>query len=329
MTATEQLVAAAKRGDESAFAQLTEPHRRELHVHCYRMLGSFEAAEDLVQETLLRAWRHREGFEGGPLFRAWLYRIATNACLDELRRSKRRVPTVESFRDVPWLQPYPDRLLDEMAPREAEPEAALVARESIELTFIAVIQALPPRQRAVLILRDVLEWTARATAEVLDMTVAAANSALQRARATVEELRPKERGERSTADLTDIERRLLDAFIVAHERGDAGIAVETAREDIRITMPPHPFLYEGRAAMAPLLERAFGAESPGDWLLVPTRANRQPAAANYLRAHGDSEYRAFKLDVIRVEGNLIAEVTTFGSALFPQFGMPPTWKAKG
>ena len=315
--------------NEAAFAELAEPHRRELHVHCYRMLGSFEAAEDLVQETFLRAWRHREGFEGGPLFRAWLYRIATNACLDELRRSSRRAPSVQSHRDVPWLQPYPDRLLDELESPEAGPEAVVVARETIELTFIAVIQALPPRQRAVLILRDVLEWTARATAELLDMTVAAANSALQRARATVRELLPGDHRRRSAAELTDDERRLLDAFIDAHERGDAEAAVASMREDIRIAMPPHPLLYEGRDAMAPLLERAFGAESPGDWLLVPTRANRQPAAGNYLRAHGDSEYRAFKLDVIRVEDGLVAEVTTFGASLFPQFGLPPTWPAPG
>jgi RNA polymerase sigma-70 factor (TIGR02960 family) len=328
VTATARRIAAARAGDESAFAELTEPHRRELHVHCYRMLGSFEAAEDLVQETFLRAWRHRERFEGGPLFRAWLYRIATNACLDELRRSRRRVPSVQSFRDVPWLQPYPDQLLDEVAAPDAGPEAVVVARETIELTFVAVIQALPPRQRAILILRDVLEWTARATAELLEMTVAAANSALQRARATVGELLPRDRRRRSAAELTDVERRLLDAFIDAHERGDAKMAVAMMREDIRITMPPHPFLFEGRDAMAPLLERAFGPESPGDWLLVPTRANRQPAAANYLRAHGDTEYRAFKLDVIRVEGDLVAEVTTFDSTLFPEFGLPPTWPAK-
>jgi RNA polymerase sigma-70 factor (TIGR02960 family) len=327
VTATERLIAAAKRGDESAFTQLTEPHRRELHVHCYRMLGSFEAAEDLVQETLLRAWRHREGFEGGPLFRAWLYKIATNACLDEIRRTKRRVPSVESFRDVPWLQPYPDRLIDEMAPPDAEPETAVVERETIELTFVAVIQALPPRQRAVLILRDVLDWTARATAEVLDMTVAAANSALQRARATVQELLPQDRTKGSAADLSEHERRLLNGFIDAHMRGDAAAAISMVREDIRITMPPQPMLFEGIAAMETLLERAFGPESPGDWLLVPTRANRMPAAASYLRAYGDDEYRAFKIDVIRVEGDLVAEVTTFGSTLFPQFGLPPTWPA--
>jgi RNA polymerase sigma-70 factor (TIGR02960 family) len=322
---TERLVGAARAGDESAFAKLAEPYRRELHVHCYRMLGSFEAAEDVVQETFIRAWRNLDRFEGGPLFRAWLYKIATNACLDEIRRNKRRVPSVESFRDVPWLQPYPDNLIDEMAPRAEEPETVVVERETIELAFVAVIQALPPRQRAVLIMRDVLDWTARATAELLDMTVAAANSALQRARATVKELLPQDRTRRSAADLSEHERRLLNGFIEAHERGDAAAAISMVREDIRITMPPNPMLFEGVAAMESLLERAFGPESPGDWLLEPTRANRMPAAASYLRAHGDDEFRAFKLDVIRVEDDLVAEVTTFGPTLFPQFGLPPTW----
>jgi RNA polymerase sigma-70 factor (TIGR02960 family) len=326
VTASERLVAAARAGDETAFAKLSQPYRRELHVHCYRMLGSFEGAEDVVQETYLRAWRNLDSFEGGPLFRAWLYKIATNACLDEIRRNKRRVPSLESFRDVPWLQPYPDRLLDEMAPREDEPETAVVERETIELTFVAVIQALPPRQRAVLIMRDVLDWTARATAELLDMTVAAANSALQRARATIHELLPQDRTKRSTAGLSEHEQRLLKGFIDAHERGDAAAAIAMVREDIRITMPPHPFLYEGRTAMGTLLERAFGPEQPGDWLLVPTLANRMPAAASYLRAHGDDEFRAFKLDVLRVEDDLVAEVTTFGHALFPQFGLAPTWE---
>ena len=324
----EELVAAAKGGDESAFTALVEPHRRELHVHCYRMLGSFEAAEDQVQETFMRAWRGRERFEGGRLFRAWLYRIATNACLDELRRSERRVPALHSFRDVPWLQPYPDRLLDEMAPREAEPDAVVVARETIELTFIAVIQTLPPRQRAVLILRDVLEWPARETAALLEMSVPAANSALQRARQTVQELRSAERLERSAEDLTEQERRLLQGFIDTHERGDAAAAAAMVADDIRITMPPHPFLFEGREAMASLLERAFGPETPGDWLLVPTRANRQPTAASYLRQPGDSEYRAFKFDVLRVEGGVIAEITTFDASLFDAFGLPPTWPEK-
>jgi RNA polymerase sigma factor (sigma-70 family) len=152
------LVAAAKAGDEAAFATLVERHRRELHVHCYRMLGSFEEAEDLVQETFLRAWRSRDSFVGGPGFRAWLYRIATNASLDAIRTRSRRVASLSSFAEVPWLQPYPDRLLDEVAPSESEPDAVVVARETIELTFVAVIQLLPPQQRAVLILRDVLDW---------------------------------------------------------------------------------------------------------------------------------------------------------------------------
>jgi RNA polymerase sigma-70 factor (ECF subfamily) len=214
-----------------------------------------------------------------------------------------------------------------MAPRDEEPETAVVERETIELTFVAVIQALPPRQRAVLIMRDVLDWTARATAELLDMTVAAANSALQRARATVHELLPQERATRSAADLSEHERRLLKGFVDAHERGDAAAAIAMVREDIRITMPPDPMLFEGVAAMETLLERAFGPDSPGDWRLLPTRANRMPAAASYLRAHRDDEFRAFKLDVLRVEGDLVAEVTTFGWALFPQFGLPLTWDA--
>jgi RNA polymerase sigma-70 factor (TIGR02960 family) len=148
--------------DETAFGALIEPHRRELHVHCYRMLGSFDEAEDLVQETFLRAWRSRDSFDAGSNgLRPWLYRIATNACLDAIRRRSRRVPSLSSFAEVPWLQPYPDRLLDEIAPSDAEPDAVVVARETIELTFVAVIQLLPARQRAVLILRDVLDWSAR------------------------------------------------------------------------------------------------------------------------------------------------------------------------
>jgi RNA polymerase sigma-70 factor (TIGR02960 family) len=147
------VVEAARAGDEAAFAELVGRHRRELHVHCYRMLGSFEEAEDLVQETLLRAWRRRASFQGGPGFRAWLYKIATNACLDPLRSRRRRVPELHSFAEVPWLQPYPDRLLDELAPSDTQPDAVVVARETIELAYLAVIQLLPPRQRAVLLLR--------------------------------------------------------------------------------------------------------------------------------------------------------------------------------
>ena len=307
--------------DESAFAARAEPHRRELHVHCYRMLGSFESAEDAVQETLLRAWRGWDRLAGDALFRAWLYKIATNVCLDELRRRARRVPALDSIRDVPWLQPYPDRLLEEVAPREDEPDAVVVARETIELAFIAVIQALPPRQRAALILRDVLEWSAAETAELLEISVAAANSALQRARATLSRNELAE--SRSAADLSDDERALLQGFIETHESGDVAAAATMIRDDIRVTMPPNPWLYEGRAAILELMQGAIGPERPGEWLLVPTRANRMPAAASYLRAHGDTLYRAFKLDVLRVQDGLIAEITTFDASLFGAFGLPP------
>jgi RNA polymerase sigma-70 factor (TIGR02960 family) len=312
--------------DEAAFAARAEPHRRELHVHCYRMLGSFEGAEDAVQETLLRAWRRRDTFEGGTQFRAWLYKIATNVCLDELRRRERRVPVLESIRDVPWLQPYPDRLLDEAAPRDEQPDAVVFARETVELAFIAVIQALPPRQRAALILRDVLEWSAAETAALLEVSVAAANSALQRARDTLSRNELPE--PRSAADLTDDERALLQGFVETHESGDVAAAAAMIRDDIRVTMPPNPWLYEGRDAILELMGRAVGPDRPGDWLLVPTRANRMPAAASYLRAHGDTLYRAFKLDVLRVSDGLIAEITTFDARLFEQFGLPETRAAR-
>ncbi|MDP9865341.1 MULTISPECIES: RNA polymerase subunit sigma-70 [Streptosporangium] len=322
--ATEQdtAVAAATAGDGSAFAALVKRHRRELHVHCYRMLGSFEEAEDLVQETFLRAWRKRASFEGGPLFRAWLYRIATNACLDAIRRSSRQLSSLTSFAEIPWLQPYPDRLLDEIAPRDSEPDSVVVAKETIELAYLATIQLLPPRQRAVLILRDVLGRSAGETAEILDTTVAAVNSALQRARATIQERLPARRDEWSAPDPSEAERALLRSFIEAHERADAAAAIALLRDDVRITMPPAPMCFEGLEVIAPALQAAL--TDPGEWRLLPTRANRQPAAASYLRAPGDSEFRAFKIDVIRVEDGLVAEITTFGAALFPAFGLPPT-----
>jgi RNA polymerase sigma-70 factor (TIGR02960 family) len=305
---------------EAAFTEETERHRRELHVHCYRMLGSFDEAEDLVQETFLRAWRSRErasaGRAGSDFPRAWLYKIATNACLDTLRRRKRA--DVRTHADLPWLQPYPDRLLDEVAPREQEPDAVVIERETIELAYVALIQRLPPRQRAVLILRDVLEWPAAETAAALDMTTAGVNSALQRARATLAQHRP----EPSTAPLAPDEEALLRGFIDAHERADSRAAVALMREDIRVTMPPHPWVFQGIDAVARLAHDGLGSEH-GEWRLVPTRANRTPTAASYLRAPGDGEFRAFKFDVIRVADGRIAEITTFGAELFPQFGLPP------
>ena len=309
--------------DESGFAALAERHRRELHVHCYRMLGSFEDSEDVVQETLLRAWRNRASFEGDTFVRAWLYRIATNVCLDAIRSRSRRVRALRSFAEIPWLQPYPDRLLDELAPTDDQPDAVVVSRETIELAFLAALQVLPPRQRAALILRDVLGWPASETASLLDTSVAAANSALQRARATMQQHLPSHRLEWSALEPSAQERVLLERFIDAHERCDAAAAVAIASADLRVTMPPNPFLYDGREMVAPLLERAFGEERDGDWRLVSTTANRMPAAASYLRRLGDSEFRAFKLDVLRVEDGAIAEITTFGAGLFPAFGLPP------
>ena len=301
------------------FNTASQRHRRELHVHCYRMLGNFEEAEDALQEAMLRGWRSRESVESDEGLRAWLYRIATNVCLDMLRARKRRLPSLHSFGEVPWLTPYPDRLLDEVAPSDEEPDAVVVARETIELTFIALIQLLPPRQRAVLILRDILEWSAADTAEMLDLSVAAANSALQRARATLRDELPARPA--APAELTDDERRLLEGFIATHESGDMAAAVELMREDIRVTMPPHPMCFDGLGSILPL----FGqAQEMGEWKLVPTRVNRMPAAASYLRRPGKTEWIAFKLDVLRCEGGKIAEVTTFDHALFDEMGLPGT-----
>jgi RNA polymerase sigma-70 factor (ECF subfamily) len=309
---------------EDVFAASAEAFRRELHVHAYRMLGSFEEAEDAVQETMLRAWRGRESFDGSTALRPWLYRIATNVCLDAIRRSKRRLKSksLDSIGEVTWLQPYPDRLLDEIAPPESQPDAVAVARETIEIAFLAAIQLLPPRQRAVLILRDVHDWSARETAALLDMSVPAVNSALQRARATLEANRPHGRTGRPPARPTEAELALLERSIDAHERADATAMAEMLREDVRIAMPPAPFWFNGKASFVPGLQA--GLSDPGEWRLVPIQANRLPGSASYLRAHGDTEFRAFKLDVVRIEDGLVAEITTFGPSQFPAFGLPPT-----
>jgi RNA polymerase sigma-70 factor (TIGR02960 family) len=320
MTGTSAAIA----GDESAFATLTERHRRELHVHCYRMLASFEEAEDAVQDTFLRAWRGRDSFDGSTLFRAWLYRIATNVCLDMLRRNSRRMTTMHSFAEVAWLQPYPDRLLDEVAPSGDDPDAVVVERETIELAFLAAMQVLPPKQRAAFLVRDVLGWPASETASLLEISVPAANSALQRARATMQEHLPARPAEWSAGKPSAEERQLLERFIDAHERCDAAAALAISRQDIRVTMPPNPVIFDGIQAIATLLERAFGPDRDGDWRLVPTQANRMPTAASYLRRPGDTTFRAFKLDVLRIEDGAIAEITTFGAVLFPAFGLPLT-----
>ena len=308
---------------DNLFSDLFDRHRRELHVHCYRMLASYDQAEDAVQEAFLRAWRSRETFNGDQP-RAWLYRIATNVCLDLIRRSGRQVPTVNSIAEVPWLQPYPDRLLDEAAPPDAEPEAVAVARETIELAYLAVIQLLPARQRAVLLLRDVQGWSAAETAEMLDLLWQLPQARAASLRATLRQQRPSGRPIWSSPAPTSEERELLARFIDTHQRDDAHGAIALMREDIRITMPPHPWCFNGIAEVGPLLVAAFGPDRLGDWRLLSTMANRMPTAASYLRAPSDPEFRAFKFDVIRVAGGKVAEVTTFGPELFPAFGLPAT-----
>jgi RNA polymerase sigma-70 factor, ECF subfamily len=326
-TGEDAVVSAGRAGDESAFAALAERYRRELQVHCYRMLGSLEDSEDLVQETFLRAWRKRKSFQGRSSFRAWLYGIATNACLDVLERRPRRVVSTEANpAEIPWLQPYPDRLLEEIAPSETEPEAEVVAKETIELAFLVAVQHLPPRQRAVLILRDVLGWSAKATAAMLESSVASVNSSLQRARATLKQRLPARRLEWTPgSDPSKEERALVQRYMEATEQGDGNALVEMMSEDARFSMPPEPAWYVGREAIVAFwTEGGFGSPSYGEFRCLPARANMQPAVANYLRRPGDSEYRALALDVLRVEEGAIVEITTFVPELFEAFGLPPT-----
>jgi RNA polymerase sigma-70 factor (TIGR02960 family) len=307
-------------GTELEFAERLERHRRELHVHCYRMVASFTQAEDLVQDTLLKAWRRREDIRDGDNLRAWLYKIATNTCLDHIKATGRRVPSLASFRDVPWLEPYPDRLLAEAAPPAEEPHERAVARETIELTFLAVIQLLPPRQRAAIVLRDVLDWPVADVAEVLELSPAAVNSALQRGRATLRtHYPPAERDTWTAAQPSDAEREVLRAYITAYEAGDDGATLDLLADDIRVTMPPYPHLFEGIEAIRGLAARA---RDTGTWRLLPTSANRQPAAACYLLDADSGEFRAFKIDVLRLTDGRISEITTFGPALFPAFDLP-------
>ncbi len=308
---------------DTDFDTTSQAYRRELHLHCYRMLASYDEAEDAVQETYVRAWRSWDTFSGEHV-RAWLYRIATNVCVDLIRARSRQVARMESYAEIGWLTPYPDRLLDEIASPDDEPEVVAVAKETIELAFLAALQVLPPRQRAALLAREVLGLPAEDMATMLEMTVPAVNSALQRARSTLRKHLPSHRNEWSVQPPNPAERELLAAFIDAHERCDAAAAVAVAAADLRITMPPNPIFFHGLEAIRPLLERAFGPNRDGDWRLLPTRANRMPAAASYLRRPGDSEFRGFKLDVLRVEGDVIAEITTFGWSQFERLGLPLT-----
>jgi len=312
--------------DEPAFAGLTERHRRELHVHCYRMLGSFEDAEDTVQETFLRAWRRRETFEGRSTFRAWLYRIATNACLDLL--AKRR-PEPATGGEVLWLQPYPDRLLDELPAGDADgPESVAVARETIELAYLVAVQHLAPRPRAVLILRDVLGWPAKDVADLLGDSVNSVNSALQRARAGMREHLPAERqdwtGGEEDAGTRELVRRFTEASVAKDVDGLAAML----RDDVRCSMPPTPGLYVGRDTVVnDWVEDGF--QDLGHLRFVLTSANRQPAIAFYLWREQENAYLPLTLDVLRITGGEIAEIVTFDDDQFPRFGLPARLAAYG
>ena len=308
--------------DEAAFSELAERYRPEMRVHCYRMLGSFEDSEDAVQETLLRAWRRRETFEGRSTFRVWLYRIATNACLDALERRERRLQ-VATGPGVPWLQPFPDHRLEEIPADEDEPDAAVVAKETIELAFMTAIQHLPPRQRAVLILRDVLDWTAKDTAGLLGSSVASVNSALQRARAAMKQHLPERRLEWGPGvDASKEEQALLERYLNATQDADAEAFIEMMREDARFSMPPEPGVWVGRRTIVESWSEALDIESFGLVRGVVTRANTQPALACYLKRPGQDEYRPMALDVIRIEEGRVAEIVTFPPAVFPSFGLP-------
>ncbi|MFI6293505.1 RNA polymerase subunit sigma-70 [Nonomuraea sp. NPDC050790] len=298
-----------------------ELHRRELHVHCYRMLGSYHEAEDLVQETFLRAWRRRDTSPDN--LKAWLYKIATNACLDFLRANPRRPePRQEPIvadpgmawptsTHVPWISPYPDDLLD-----------SVIERETIELAFLVAIQHLPGKQRAIVILRDVLGWSAPETAEALDTTVTAVKSALQRARPVLREHLPAQRMNSASAE----ELAVVRTYITALEQGDPSVLPALLKSDVWQTMPPSPLWILGResfvSAWAPQMS---GEASWGDWKVLPARVNRQPAIAAYLRKPGEERFSPFWLGVFRMEGPLISQIATFGDELFPVLGLPDSF----
>jgi RNA polymerase sigma-70 factor (TIGR02960 family) len=317
---TVDLIARARAGDGEAFRALTEPHRRELQVHCYRMLGSLQDAEDALQDTLLAAWQGLGGFEGRSSVRTWLYRIATNRCLSVRRSASRRpakqwdMPAVEppeptGLGEIAWLQPYPDTLLE-------GPEVRYERSESISLTFVTALQLLPPRQVAVFILRDVLGFHANEVAEMLDSTVDSVNSALKRARAGLRQRMPREP---APAPDSPSERAVVAEFVRAYESGDTDALVALFTDDVFVSMPPIPLEYEGRDAAARLFAGIFGSGRRVD--LVPTRANGQPAFGAYLRdstgiGHGSG------LFVLTLSGERVSAFTRFESSLLGWFGLP-------
>jgi RNA polymerase sigma-70 factor (TIGR02960 family) len=330
---TEQTVACARTGDEDAFRELTDPYRRELQLHIYRIVGSAHDAEDLLQETLLAAWRGLERFEERASVRAWLYRIATNRSLDALRASRRRPEDLPRMTEMPeptrraepiWLEPYPDVLFEGIPDEAPGPEARYETKEAIALAFIVGLQHLPPQQRAVLVLRDVLGFRAEEVAELLDTTAASVNSLLRRARAAFESRLPAAGRERAPLPNSRLERDVVGRFADAVEAGDVEAMVALLTDDAWVTMPPEPWEYQGRHAIRVFL-RDREARRGGLLRLVPTRANGQPAFGCYLPSAHAEIARAYALFVLTLESDRISAITWFGdTSVFPQLGLPRT-----
>jgi RNA polymerase sigma-70 factor (TIGR02960 family) len=327
---TEQTLARARAGDEDAFRALTDPYRRQLQLHIYRILGSAQDAEDLLQETLLAAWRGLEQFQGRASVRSWLYRIATNRSLDALRASRRRPQDLQRMTELPeptrraepiWLEPFPDILLEGMPDEAPGPEARYEAKEAIALAFIVGLQHLPPQQRTVLVLRDVLGFRAGEVAEMLDTSEPSVHSLLRRARAAFESRLPATGRERAPLPNSKLERDVVGRFADAVEAGDIDGMVALLTDDAWLTMPPEPYEYQGHGAICVFLR---GREvSRGRLRLVPTRANTQPAFACYLPSPQTEIARPYALFVLTLLDDQISAITWFAdSSVFPHFGLP-------
>jgi len=328
---TTDLISRARAGDGEAFQELTEPYRRELQVHCYRMLGSFQDAEDALQDTLLAAWQGLKGFEGRASIRTWLYRIATNRCLNARRSASRRPakewdiaeyepPQPTRLGEIVWLEPFPDALLEGVMDVPLGPEARYEQAESISLAFVTALQVLPPRQLAVLVLRDVLGFHANEVADMLDSTIDSVNSLLKRARASLQRRLPSiaEREPAPAPDSPD-ERATVAEFVRAYESGDLDALVALLTDDVFLSMPPLPLEYEGRDVVARFYASMIGSGRRFD--LVPTRANGQPAFGAYLRASTGIRHGTGLL-VLTLTGDRICSVTRFDNSVLPWFGLP-------
>jgi RNA polymerase sigma-70 factor (ECF subfamily) len=332
-----ETLARARAGDDEAFRRLTDPYLRELQVHCYRMLGSVQDAEDLLQETLLAAWRGLGGYEGRASVRTWLYRIATNRCLNALRDGARRphedparqvrIPLPEPTRERAeplWLEPFPDALLEGVPDRAPGPEARYEMRESVSLAFLVALQQLPARQRAVLVLREVLGFRAVEVADMLATSESAVNSALKRARAAVDGELPGVDREQAPLPGSSRERRIVEDFARAFERGDMEAVVALLTDDVWLTMPPLPLEYQGGAAVGHFFA-TVALRSGRRYVMVPTRANGQPALAGYVHEEGRPAPHRNGLLVLTLRGDRVAAITRFlDSGLMSAFGLPPT-----